>query len=285
MPRDLVAKRMAKELRDGHLDGCDLPRPTLLIGQPGDGCAILTSCDDDSVLSWTAALWPPADSPYGQGIFLLSIKLPPDYPFKPPEIRFETPIYHPNIEEATGLIWLDILKSQFSPALTLRRFVMSILCLLSAPTFDDTCWSARANCHSDSMQAQIELGKSDRRAWEAQARRRTAEQALRTALPAPQQLGAPTRSYRLWLLWLCKQLEGQLEGHEARQQLSDVWRACVMPLVLETPVRVLAHATGLADAAEALERVCHQRGSWTESKPIRLNMNHPCMELVSFGLC
>lgn len=60
------------------------------------------------------------DSPYQGGVFFLTIHFPTDYPFKPPKVAFTTRIYHPNIN-TNGSICLDILRSQWSPALTISK--------------------------------------------------------------------------------------------------------------------------------------------------------------------
>ena len=62
----------------------------------------------------------PTDSPFQGGVFFLSIHFPTDYPFKPPKVAFTTKIYHPNIN-SNGSICLDILRSQWSPALTISK--------------------------------------------------------------------------------------------------------------------------------------------------------------------
>jgi ubiquitin-protein ligase len=60
------------------------------------------------------------DSPFSGGVFFLNITFPTDYPFKPPKVSFQTKIYHPNIN-SNGSICLDILRDQWSPALTISK--------------------------------------------------------------------------------------------------------------------------------------------------------------------
>jgi len=59
------------------------------------------------------------------------------YPFVPPKMRFISKVYHPNVSSANGAICLDILKDQWSPALTLKTALLSLQALLSSPEPDD----------------------------------------------------------------------------------------------------------------------------------------------------
>ncbi|XP_055821650.1 SUMO-conjugating enzyme UBC9-like isoform X2 [Solanum dulcamara] len=85
---------------------------------------------------WQATIMGPPDSPYTGGLFLITIHFPPDYPFKPPKVAFRTKVFHPNIN-SNGSICLDILKEQWSPALTISKVLLSICSLLTDPNPDD----------------------------------------------------------------------------------------------------------------------------------------------------
>ncbi|CAA2983792.1 ubiquitin-conjugating enzyme E2 10-like [Olea europaea subsp. europaea] len=71
---------------------------------------------------WQATIIGPNESPYAGGVFQVTIHFPPDYPFKPPKVAFRTKVFHPNINN-NGNICLDILKDQWSPALTISNVI------------------------------------------------------------------------------------------------------------------------------------------------------------------
>ena len=80
--------------------------------------------DGDDMFLWRATIIGPDKSPYESGIFFLNVTFSYNYPFKPPKIKFLTKIYHPNIN-SNGNICLDILKDNWSPALTISKVLLS----------------------------------------------------------------------------------------------------------------------------------------------------------------
>ena len=100
----------------------------------------------DDIFHWQATLMGPGESPFEGGVFFLDINFPPDYPYKPPRVTFSTKIYHPNINSSGG-ICLDILKDQWSPALTISKVLISICSLLDDPNPDDPLVPAIADLY------------------------------------------------------------------------------------------------------------------------------------------
>eukprot|EP00494_Astrolonche_serrata_P031390 UN31659 len=117
----MALKRINKELTDLGKD----PPANCSAGPVGN-----------DLFHWQATLMGPPDSPYEGGVFFLDINFPQDYPFKPPKVRFTTKIYHCNVNDQGG-ICLDILKGEWSPALTISKVLLSICSLLTDPNPDD----------------------------------------------------------------------------------------------------------------------------------------------------
>ncbi|KAG7373836.1 ubiquitin-conjugating enzyme [Nitzschia inconspicua] len=79
----------------------------------------------------------PVGTCYEGGVFQVDIKIPKDYPFSPPKMAFTTKVWHPNISSQTGAICLDILKDQWSPALTIKTALLSLQALMCSPEPSD----------------------------------------------------------------------------------------------------------------------------------------------------
>ena len=118
---NMAAKRVKKELRE-------------LCKEAVSNCS--AGPEGDDLFTWSATIIGPEGSVYHGGVFQLLIRFPPDYPFKPPKISFKTKIYHPNVN-SNGGICLDVLKDQWSPALTITKVLLSISSLLTDPNPDD----------------------------------------------------------------------------------------------------------------------------------------------------
>mmetsp|Transcript_22874 Transcript_22874/g.29179 ORF Transcript_22874/g.29179 Transcript_22874/m.29179 type:complete len:148 (-) Transcript_22874:72-515(-) len=147
----MALKRIQKELKDLDRD-------------PPNNCSAGPVGDD--MFHWAATIMGPGDSPYTGGVFFLNIHFPTEYPFKPPKVNFTTRIYHPNIN-SNGGICLDILKEQWSPALTISKVLLSICSLLTDPNPDDPLVPEIANIY-----------KSDRPRYEQTAREWTRKYAM-----------------------------------------------------------------------------------------------------------
>jgi len=152
---------------------------------------------DDNVFKWGCAILGPQESAYDGGVFFLDIKFPTDYPFKPPKVIFTTKVYHCNINSSTGAVYLDILRDQWSPSLTVKKVLASIMSLLSDPNAADACAGA-------------EIGRMcllDRAGYDRKAR----EWAVKYADAPPEALGSHCMAL-VWITHICPSRAGaQLE--------------------------------------------------------------------------
>ncbi|XP_043707349.1 ubiquitin-conjugating enzyme E2 27-like isoform X1 [Telopea speciosissima] len=101
------------------------------------GVSIMLHGNGNDLSHLSGTISGPVATPYEGGTFQIDIRLPDGYPFEPPKMQFVTKVWHPNISSQNGAICLDILKDQWSPALTLKTALLSLQALLSAPEPDD----------------------------------------------------------------------------------------------------------------------------------------------------
>ncbi|URE32664.1 GPI-anchored protein [Musa troglodytarum] len=140
----MACRRIQKELQDLQRD----PPASCSAGPVGE-----------DLFHWQATIMGPSDSPYAGGVFFVTIHFPPDYPFKPPMVNFQTKVYHPNIN-SNGSICLDILKDQWSPALTISKVLLSVSSLLTDPNPDDPLVPEIAHMYNNHRRRYEEMARS-----------------------------------------------------------------------------------------------------------------------------
>ncbi|KAL6707734.1 Ubiquitin-conjugating enzyme E2 15 [Coniothyrium glycines] len=108
----------------------------------GISCGLVES----NVFEWEVMLMIDDDTKfYGGGFFRARLTFPPEYPLLPPKMRFETPIFHPNIYQ-NGEVCISILHppeedkygyesaaERWSPVQTPETILLSVISMLSSP--------------------------------------------------------------------------------------------------------------------------------------------------------
>lgn len=86
---------------------------------------------------------------YEGGVFIFELRIPREYPFKPPEVRIKTKIWHPNV--FNDRVCVGILGKDWAPANNIVDIVESLRFLLSNPNPDDPLHSSAAKQMKEDM--------------------------------------------------------------------------------------------------------------------------------------
>lgn len=107
--------------------------------------------EGESIFSWVGTIEGAKGTVYEGLSYKLSLRFPLEYPFKPPQVKFETLCFHPNVDQF-GNICLDILQDKWSSAYDCRTILLSIQSLLGEPNLEspfNSCAAALWNNKED----------------------------------------------------------------------------------------------------------------------------------------
>jgi ubiquitin-conjugating enzyme E2 H len=71
--------------------------------------------DGDSADDFCVKFCGPKETPYEGGTWRVQVTLPTEYPYKSPSIGFLNRLYHPNIDDMSGSVCLDVINQSWSP--------------------------------------------------------------------------------------------------------------------------------------------------------------------------
>ena len=128
---------------------------------------------NDEMTKWKGTISGPKGTPYEGGIFVIDIDLSDGYPMKPPKMKFDTKVWHPNVSWRTGAICLDILGDEWSPALSILKVLVTLQSVLAGPEVDLSCWLDRGFSDADAVVAQeyetdVEKWRQKAKSWTEQ---------------------------------------------------------------------------------------------------------------------
>lgn len=87
----------------------------------------------DNLFVWNAIICGPEDSIYESGAFQAQLLFPEDYPLRPPQVKFVSKVFHPNVWWDDGFICVDILKDGWMPSYDVLAILHSVRLLLADP--------------------------------------------------------------------------------------------------------------------------------------------------------
>ena len=105
--------------------------------------------DENNFYKWSVVIFGPTDTLYEGGFFKAILTFPEDYPNSPPQMKFTTKMWHPNIYQ-DGKVCISILhppgtdkfneqekaEERWRPSLGAEEILLSVISMLNDPNPD-----------------------------------------------------------------------------------------------------------------------------------------------------
>ncbi|XP_050023046.2 ubiquitin-conjugating enzyme E2 C-like [Dermacentor andersoni] len=109
--------------------------------------------ESDNLFYWIATIEGPPGTVFENAVYKLRLAFPSDYPYSSPQVLFQTPCFHPNVD-CQGNICVDILQHHWSALLDVRTVLLSIQSLLGEPNVASPLNSYAASIWGDKEEYQ-----------------------------------------------------------------------------------------------------------------------------------
>jgi ubiquitin-conjugating enzyme E2 G1 len=108
---------------------------------------VILEINPSNIFEWNFVIFGPKDTPYEGGTYQGILSIPKEYPLRPPQVKFTTKLFHPNVY-TDGKLCISILhegKDEFgyehiserwNPSHSVNSILMSILSIISSPNFE-----------------------------------------------------------------------------------------------------------------------------------------------------
>jgi ubiquitin-protein ligase len=87
----------------------------------------------DNLFEWNGYINGPDSSVYRGFKYYITIVLTTSYPFDPPVVKFTTPIFHPNVNEAGEICHQVLKKDGWSPSLRINKVLLTLYDMMDNP--------------------------------------------------------------------------------------------------------------------------------------------------------
>ena len=80
----------------------------------------------NNIYEWKIISIGAKDTPYADGIFIIKLKFPQDYPNQPPRILFLTRIFHMNVHQSTGDVCVNFIRGDWRKDSSVREILTKL---------------------------------------------------------------------------------------------------------------------------------------------------------------